>query len=218
MPITQRRLLQLFAILATWALIVLARLAQVQLLHHEAYVAKAQRQQERTLSLEPVRGSILDARGRVLAESVAAVSVYADPQAIVDSGATARALAKVPGIDLTADDIEEKLGSNGGFAWIARQLPLEAGGAIRNLHLPGIYLLDEHRRTYPKGSLAANIIGYVGVDGHGLAGMEHAFETPMRGRAGRVTLLRDARRGMYFVGGEGPNKPVDGGDVVLTID
>src|SRR5256885_1208433 len=77
---------------------------------------------------------------------------------------------------------------------------------------------DEYRRTYPKGSLAANVVGYVGVDGHGLAGIEHGFEGLVRGRAGKVTLLRDARRGMYFVGGEGPNKPVDGGDVVLTID
>src|SRR5437867_3149509 len=218
MPITQRRLLQLFAILATWALIVLARLAQVQLLHHEAYVARAQRQQERTLSLEPVRGSILDARGRVLAESVAAVSVYADPQAIVDSRATARALAQVPGLDLSADDIEDKLTSNGAFVWIARQLPREAGGAIRNLHLPGIYLLDAHRRTYPKGSLAANVVGYVGVDGQGLAGIEHSFETLVRGRAGKVTLLRDARKGMYLFAGDGANKPIDGDDVVLTID
>ncbi|HMC22746.1 MAG TPA: penicillin-binding protein 2, partial [Thermoanaerobaculia bacterium] len=218
MSISQRRLLQLFAILATWALIVLARLAQVQLLHHEAYVAKAQRQQERTLSLEPVRGSILDARGRVLAESVAAVSVYADPQAIVDSRATARALAQVPGLDLSADDIEDKLTSNGAFVWIARQLPREAGGAIRNLHLPGIYLLDAHRRTYPKGSLAANVVGYVGVDGQGLAGIEHSFETLVRGRAGKVTLLRDARKGMYLFAGDGANKPIDGDDVVLTID
>src|SRR5262249_27865456 len=141
-----------------------------------------------------------------------------DPQAIVDPDATARALARIPSIDLNREDIEEKLASSGGFAWIARQLPLEAGGAIRNLHLPGIYLLDEHRRTYPQGTLAANVVCDVGVDGHGLAGIEHGFESLMRGRAGKVTLLRDARRGMYFVGGEGPNRPVDGGDVVLTID
>jgi cell division protein FtsI/penicillin-binding protein 2 len=218
MIISQRRLLQLFAVLATWALIVLARLAQVQLFHHVAYVAKAQRQQERTLSLEPVRGSILDARLRLLAESVAAVSVYGDPQAIVDARATARALARIPGLDLSAEDIEDKLTSNGAFVWIARQLPREAGGAIRNLHLPGIYLLDEHRRTYPKGSLASNVVGYVGVDGQGLAGIEHAFDTLVRGRAGKVTLLRDARKGMYLFGGDGANKPVDGDDVVLTID
>ncbi len=218
MNASQKRLLQIFAFLAAWALVIVARLAQVQLFHHDEYVTRAQRQQERTLSLEPVRGSILDRKGRVLAESVAAVSVYADPQAIVDVTATARALARVPSMDLNEDDIEEKLTSNGGFAWIARQLPLEAAGAIRNLHLPGIYLLDEHRRTYAKGSLAANVVGYVGLDGHGLAGIEHAFESLVRGRAGKVTLLRDARRGMYFVGAEGANRPIDGGDVVLTID
>lgn len=218
MNVSHRRMLQLFAFLAAWALVVVARLAQVQVLHHQEYLSRAQRQQERTLSLEPVRGSILDSKGRVLAESVAAISVYADPQAIADVGATARALARIPALDLTEDEIQEKLTSGGAFAWIARQLPLEAGGAIRTLHLAGIYLLDEHRRTYPKGSLAANVVGYVGVDGQGLAGIEHSFDAQVRGRAGKVTLLRDARRGMYFVGAEGANRPVDGGDVVLTID
>jgi len=218
MSASQRRLLQIFAFLAAWAFVIVARLAQVQLVHHDEYVTRAQRQQERTLSLEPVRGSILDRKGGVLAESVAAVSLYADPQAIVDVTATARALSRIPAIELSEDDVEEKLTSNGAFVWIARQLPLEAGGAIRNLHLPGIYLLDEHRRTYPKGPLAANVVGYVGLDGHGLAGLEHGFESMVRGRAGKVTLLRDARRGMYFVGAEGANRPIDGGDVVLTID
>src|SRR5436190_5097854 len=215
---SDHRMLQLFAVLAAWAFIVLARLAQVQLVQHDTYVAKAQRQQERTLSLEPVRGAILDVKGRVLAESVAAVSVYADPQAITDVHAAANALARVKGIDLSAGEIEEKLSSNSAFAWIARQAPVETGEAIRNLHLPGIFLLDAHRRTYPRGTLAANVVGYVGLDGEGLAGVEHSFDAQMRGRAGRVTLLRDARRGMYLVGGEGPNRPVDGNDVVLTID
>jgi len=218
MSTSQRRILQLFAILAAWAFIIVARLAQVQIVQHDAYVARAQRQQERTLSLEPVRGSILDARGRVLAESVAAVSVYADPQAILDVAGTARALARIRGIDLSADEIEEKLTSNGAFVWIARQAPLDTGAAIRNLHLPGIFLLDAHRRTYPKASLGANVVGYVGLDGQGLAGIEHSFDALMRGRAGRVTLLRDARHGMYIVGGEGPNRPIDGNDVILSID
>ncbi|HEY6844119.1 MAG TPA: penicillin-binding protein 2, partial [Thermoanaerobaculia bacterium] len=218
MNLSQHRLLQLFAVLAAWAMIVLARLAQVQLVQHDLYVARAQRQQERTLSLEPVRGSILDARGRVLAESVAAVSVYADPQAVTDVRATARALARVPGIELDAREIAEKLEAKGAFVWIARQAPVETGAAIRNLHLPGIFLLDAHRRTYPRGELASHVVGYVGLDGQGLAGIEHSFDSQMRGREGRVTLLRDARHGMYLVGGDGPNRPIDGDDVVLTID
>jgi hypothetical protein len=86
---------------------------------------------------------------------------------------------------------------------------------------PQLYLLPHlcaYRRAYPRGSLAASVIGYVGVDGGGLAGVEHSFDAQVRGRAGRVTVLRDARRGMYLVGGEGLNRPVDGNDVVLTID
>ena len=218
MTLQHKRLLQLFAGLAAWAVIVVARLAQVQIVRHDEYVQKAQRQQERTLALEPVRGSILDARGRVLAESVAAVSVYADPQAIADAHATARSLATIPGIGLTAKQIEQKLTSDGAFVWVARQLPAEVGDAVRNLRLPGLYFLDDHRRTYPRGTLAANVVGYVGLDGEGLAGIEHAFDARVRGRAGRVTLLRDAKRGMYLVGGEGANRPIDGDSVALTID
>src|SRR6185436_19799584 len=101
MVVHQRRLLQLFALLAAWGLIVVARLVHVQLIRHEHYVARAQRQQERTLALNPVRGSILDSKERVLAESVPAESIYADPQAIIDRHDVARKLARVKGIGLT---------------------------------------------------------------------------------------------------------------------
>src|SRR5579859_7972705 len=165
MTLQHKRLLQLFAFLAAWGVIVIFRLIQVQIVRHDEYVQKAQRQQERTLPLAPVRGSIVDARDRVLAESVAAVSIYADPQSIADPRATARALASVPGLGLTAKQIEQKLTSDGAFVWLARQLPSDTGDAIRNLKLPGLYFLDEHRRTYPRGTLAANVVGYVGLDG-----------------------------------------------------
>ena len=119
MSVSHRRLLYVFAGLAAWAVVVVGRLIQVQLVRHDHYVAKAQRQQERTLALNPVRGSILDTRLRVLAESIAAESIYADPQAIANRRAVARALAKVPGLGLTARDIEAKLKGDGSFAWIA---------------------------------------------------------------------------------------------------
>lgn len=218
MPISQKRLLQLFAFLAAWAVVVAGRLAQIQLVRHGEYVIKAARQQERTLALQPVRGSIIDSRGRILAESVAAESIYADPQAIGDRLQTAKALASVKALQMDARDLATKLSSNAGFVWIARQLPLETSAAVKALKLPGIYFLEEHRRSYPRASLAANVVGYVGLDGEGLGGIEHSFDSQVKGRAGRVTLLRDARRGMYLVGGEGPNRPIDGNDVVLTID
>ena len=218
MPVSQKRLLQLFAFLAAWAVVVAGRLVQIQLVRHGEYVVKAARQQERTLALQPVRGSIIDSRGRILAESVAAESIYADPQAIGDRIQTAKALASVKALQMDARDLATKLDSNAGFVWIARQLPLETSAAVKALKLPGIYFLEEHRRSYPRASLAANVVGYVGLDGEGLGGIEHSFDSQVKGRAGRVTLLRDARRGMYLVGGEGPNRPIDGNDVVLTID
>jgi len=218
MALSHRRLLQLFAVLAAWALIVVARLVQVQLVRHDHYVTRAQKQHERTLDLNPVRGSILDAKGRVLAESVAAESIYADPQAIRDPRAVAKALARVKGVGLTAREIETKLRVDRSFAWIARQLPLEVAAEVRKLGLPGIYFLEAHRRAYPRATLAANVIGYVGVDGEGLAGVEHSFDEEVRGKAGKVTLLKDARRGIYLLGGEGANAARNGHHVVLTID
>src|SRR5258706_2653559 len=148
MNVNHRRLLQLFAFLAAWAVVVVARLVQVQLVRHNYYVNKAQRQQERTLALSPVRGAIRDRRGRVLAESVSAESIYADPQSIGDRKATAKALSLVLHEDRRA--LEQKLTSDGGFVWIERQLPLGVTTEAKKLKLPGVYFLEEHRRSYPQ--------------------------------------------------------------------
>ncbi|HEX8255177.1 MAG TPA: penicillin-binding transpeptidase domain-containing protein [Thermoanaerobaculia bacterium] len=218
MALSHKRLLQMFALLAAWGVIVVIRLGQVQLVRHDHYVARAQKQQESTLALNPVRGSILDAKGRVLAESIAAESIYADPQAITDRRATAKKLAAIKGIGMSARELEAKLRGKSSFAWIARQLPLEVTAEVRKLALPGIYFIEAHRRAYPRTTLAANVVGYVGLDGDGLGGVEHSFDEHVRGTPGKVTLLRDARRGAYLVGGDGANRPRDGHHVVLTID
>lgn len=218
MNTSNRRLIQIFAFLAAWAVVVVARLVQIQIVRHDEYTTRALRQQERTLALNPVRGSIVDARGRVLAESISAESISADPQMIADHPAVARALASVRALGVTAKEIEEKLDTGSGFVWLARQLPLEVAGQVKKLKLNGVYFLEEHRRSYPRGTLAANVVGYVGVDGEGLSGIEHSFDSYVRGRAGRVTILRDARRGAYVMGGDGSNRPADGKQVVLTID
>ena len=216
MTVPHKRLIQLFAVLCAWALVIVARLVQVQIIRHGDYTNRALRQQERTLDLSPTRGAILDSRGRVLAESIAADSIYADPQAIPNRRIVAAKLAPI--LRMPPREIEARLNSDAGFVWIARQVPIETAAAVRRLGINGIDFLADHRRAYPRGSLAASVIGYVGVDGQGLAGVEHSFDSYVKGKAGRVTVLRDARRGMYIVGGEGLNRAIDGNDVVLTID
>ncbi|HXI13193.1 MAG TPA: penicillin-binding transpeptidase domain-containing protein [Thermoanaerobaculia bacterium] len=218
MPLSRARLFQLVGFLSVWGLIVVLRLGQIQLANHDEYVARAVRQQERTLSLTPVRGSIYDTKGRILAESVAAESIYADPQAVTDPVLAARRLAAISGLELTQAELRKKLTGRSEFAWIARQVEADVARDVRKLSIPGIYTLEEHRRAYPRGALAANVLGYVGLDGEGLAGIEHSFDRFVRGKPGKVTLLRDARRAMYVVGAEGANAPVDGLSVYLTID
>ena len=215
---SRRRLALLVTVLIFWTAVVVARLAQVQLLRHDHYLARAAKQQERTVTLAPVRGSIVDAEGRILAESVVAESFYADPQLVVHPRNAARALASIPELKLNREDLVRKLRAPNEFVWIARQVDPPVARRIRELRLPGIYSLEEHKRSYPKGTLAANLIGYVGIDGEGLAGIEHTWDSYVRGKPGRATLLRDARRGMYLLGGEGANAAVDGRHVVLTID
>jgi len=218
MLLSQKRLIQLFAFLAAWAIVVVGRLYQVQIVRHAHYVNRATRQQEQTLTLTPVRGSILDAHGRILAESVAAATVYADPQAIPDRQAAAKALASIPALRMTSNEIEQKLATGSSFVYLARQLPVAAAEQLRSLRLQGVYFLDDHRRSYPRATLAANVVGYTGLDGEGLAGIEHSLDNYVRGHAGKVTILRDARRGVYLVGAQGVNRAVDGDSVVLTID
>ena len=218
MTISQRRTLFLSAFLSAWAIVIVARLIQVQLLRHDEYVVRANKQQERTLSLTPVRGSIRDAHGRILAESIRAESIYADPQAVRDWKETLRALSSVPGLEIDQADLTRRLKGRGEFAWVARQVADPVAARVRALNLPGIYFLEEHQRSYPKGSLAANVLGYVSVDGAGLAGIEYSFDSLVRGKPGKVTLLRDARQRMYMVGGDGKNASVDGQHVILTID
>ncbi len=203
-------------VLSLWATVVVGRLVQVQLVRHDDYNARAADQQQRTISLTPVRGSIRDARGRILAESIPADSVYADPQAVQNPQLVAQRLSAVLGMRIP--DIEKKLKARNEFAWIARQVSPEVGAQVRKLKLPGIYTLEEHRRSYPRGALAANVLGYVNLDGVGIAGIEHSFDHHVQGQAGKVTLLRDARRGMYLMGGGGKNAARDGSHVVLTID
>ncbi|HUO83515.1 MAG TPA: penicillin-binding protein 2 [Thermoanaerobaculia bacterium] len=218
MTLQRRRILLLAAGATAWSLLILARLAQIQILRHDEYVLRAVRQQERTVTLTPMRGSILDRRGRLLAESVTARSIYADPQTVQDPAAVALALSRVDGLPVDRQALERRLARKGEFAWIARQVEDDVWSAVEMLDLPGIHALDEHRRTYPNGTLGSGLLGWVGIDGEGLAGVEHSLNRFVRGTPGVVTLLRDARKGMYLVGADGASTAVDGHDIYLTLD
>jgi cell division protein FtsI (penicillin-binding protein 3) len=214
--IPPRRLAGLVLVLGIWAACILARLVDVQLIRGSEYRARADRQQEHVLSLPARRGSILDLRGRELAASVEASSVFAVPDRVTNIPVEARVLSRILG--LRDADLRERLAGDRSFVWIARQIDDAAAAAIAEAKLPGIALLAEPKRRYPNGTLAANVLGFVGIDGRGLAGAEYGFDGSVAGRPGQMRVARDARQGQYALAPVAGREPRPGSSAQLTLD
>jgi len=214
----RRRRSRLFLLVLTlWAAVVVARLAQLQIAQGSRYRAKAQKQQERRLDIAAQRGSILDREGRELAVSVESTSVYAVPDEIEDAHAAARSLSAA--LDLKPAEALERLQSDKGFVWIRRQIDPGDAAKVRALKLRGIHLVPEPKRFYPKGHLASAVLGFVGTDNTGLAGLEHVYDKMIRGKPGELVALTDARRSLYGEAETARSRPAEAGaSLVLSLD
>jgi len=188
----RRRLIFLVAGLVVWGAVCAGRLTQVMIVRGADFRARATRQQERKLVFQPMRGEILDAEGRELAISVEAASIFAVPPEVENPTTTARKLAAVLGTRPLA--ILDHLQEDKEFVYLARRLDHATAEKVRELGLPGIHLLPDSRRVYPKGILASQALGWVGTDNDGRAGLEYQYDKEISGRPGILTVLRDARR------------------------
>jgi cell division protein FtsI (penicillin-binding protein 3) len=213
----RRRVLATAVAFALWATGIEARLVYLQVVHHADLVARAERQQLRTIPAPAKRGDILDRKGRVLATSVDADSVYAVPTEIADAAAAVQKLCDAF-TDCTwkeRQQLAEKLANQKQFAYVRRQVSPEQARRVAALNLDGIGFIKESRRFYPNKQLAAGLIGYVGVDNAGLSGLESTYDPQIRGKAGTILVHTDARR-HAFARLEHP--PTSGSTVELTID
>ena len=214
----RRRLAVVLALFGAWGLAIEARLVYLQVYQHDAYVARAERQQKRTVDVAPKRGEILDRNDRVLAFSVDAESIYAVPSEIREPEQIISALCGV--IDRCDAEfrrtLRERLGGRRrAFVWVKRQVSPAEARRVAALDLDGIGFIKENRRFYPNTSLAAHVVGYVGLDNQGLGGVEAAFNGLINGRPGTALIQTDARR-RVFSRTERP--PTTGATVQLTID
>jgi len=209
----QSRLLKFGVILFAWALIIVLRLTLLQVVQYGVWVQRAQRQQQRTVEVSPQRGIIYDRNGQELAMTVQVDSVFAVPSEIPDQKTTATLLATLIGED--PDSVLERMQSQRNVAWVARKVDGEIAARIKSLNLRGIYFQKELKRFYPKRALAAQVLGYVGMEDTGLAGIEHLYQEQLNGVKGRVVITMDARRKWF---GHMEHPPEPGENVVLTID
>jgi cell division protein FtsI (penicillin-binding protein 3) len=200
--------------LALWG-----RAFQVQVLMGPRLHQMASRQHEVAESVRGERGRILDRNGRELAVSVRAPSIYARPLEIEDPVAVARALAEALGERMP--HVLTKLTGRTNFVWIDRQISDRTAAKVAELKLPGVYLVDEYRRLYPGGHLAGQLLGFVGVDGEGLEGLEKSFDAHLAGKTVRQAVSRDASGKRLDLDAESPEDVaarLRGADLRLTID
>src|SRR5215470_3340750 len=195
---------------------ILIRLSYLQVLKHEEFARLAESQHAKTVALRPKRGPILDRSGQVLAESSSADSLFALPHRIDDRGRVARALE--PLIGEPAADIERRIDATKRFVWVKRKLPPAVAQAVRDLDEPGLGFLQESLRLYPSRELAAQVVGFEGLDGKGLGGVEQVWDTHLAGAEGRALVERDAL-GRDVTGAPAVLKAsVAGQGIALTID
>lgn len=161
------------------------------------------------------RGLIFDRNGQVLARSVEARSVYANPAAVENVEATARTLGEI--LDIKPEKLVRELEGKKRFVWIKRKVDDVAATAVRKADLPGIGLSREYDRFYPFKHMAGQLLGFVGMDDKGLEGIERSLDDTLGTMPVRQIVQRDAMGRKFYLHEAGRGEPV-GEDVTLTLD
>jgi cell division protein FtsI (penicillin-binding protein 3) len=215
------RVLNILCFFAFWSLLICGRLVWLQVFRHQEFVERAAMQQEHGFEVAPRRGILYDRNLHELAMTVLVDSIYAVPKEIgVDRPHTAAALAKIVHTDptdgfTTEQQILARLNASRNFAWIARKMDAATIEKVKALNLKGVYIQKEFKRFYPDNQIAAQVLGYVGIDDNGLGGLEQNFDEDLHGTPGHMLTALDARR---HVLGSAEREPLPGENLVLTID
>ena len=220
MPLLRLRYWLICLFLLVWVGLIFARLFTLQIVRHREFEERAERQQQHTFEVAPRRGVLYDRNLHELATTVLSDSIYAVPSELKNKQAAVHALAAIVHTDpddsyTTEEQMMARVNASRGFAWIARRLPAEESARVRALNLKGVYVQKEFQRFYPDNQMAAQVLGYVGVDDNGLGGLEQRFNGGLHGQPGRMYAAMDARRRVL---GSTVKAPDPGENLALTLD
>ncbi len=217
------RVITLFWLFAGIAIVLGARLVDIQWVQHHKYLDRADAQHLGEAELPAIRGEIHDRNNVVLATSIARWSVAVNPDVVNKLNAreaTVKALSET--LEMKQASVEELVSRPGTFAWVSRKVKDEYARKIREAAIEGVFLVKEPtpgKRYYPKGNLASHLMGTTGVDDQGLDGLEGAYEDALAGTPGLLRAFMD-RDGWATL--ESPTaliRPAQvGNNVILTID
>jgi cell division protein FtsI/penicillin-binding protein 2 len=213
-----QRLTIAFVCLIGFFLILAGRLAQLQLVEADQWRALATRFQEGTVTIPSPRGRIYDRNGVLLAEDVRAISVAVDNYHVTRPELLEQLLTSH--LQIPREVVREKLYRPSYFTWIARAIPPDKAESLeqaaRSAGARGLILIEDRKRQYPHGDLASNVLGFAGIDGKGLEGIELLFDEELQGRDSVWSFVRMAN------GTQIERRQIQAGqpgrDLTLTID
>lgn len=215
LPAVRRRVAAMLFIFLLAVAALVGRLAWLQIFRSEELYAAAWEQWNRSIPARSPRGAIYDRQGRMLAGSATVDTVVAVPAQIEDAGKTAKLLS--PLLEISEDELVDKLTMERSSIYLKRKVAPGVSLAVRELELPGIVFTTEGQRFYPNGTLASQLLGFVGMD-EGLAGLEAYYEEYLKGKEGYLLFPSDnlnrpiPHEIKRFV------PPREGMDLHLTID
>lgn len=203
-----------------------AKLGYEQMFHASQLENGALNARLREIDIKPNRGAVYDHNGNAIAISIATESVYINPKTVrsadervnnrQDKEEVIRTLASV--LELDEEAVAEKVDQNVSFAYIKRHITDEQAEVLHKLGYKGVYFLEESRRSYPKGTLASQIVGFAGIDNQGLNGIELQYDNTLLGNPGKFLMEYDGAGNEIPQATESyiPSEP--GCDVYLTLD
>jgi cell division protein FtsI (penicillin-binding protein 3) len=195
---------------------VLIKLVFVQGVDGATYANAAQQDRLRSYPIAALRGEIVDSSGRTLAYTVDANRVVADPTVVKNPQRTAQELTAL--LDVPASDLADKLSQHNRYVVLARHVTPETTDAIQKLELAGISFEDDPQRLYPAGAVGGQVVGFIGADGDGLAGVERRFQDQLAGTNGQRRVEVGSGGNPIPAGIDESTPAVDGSSVTLTLD
>jgi len=203
-----------------WLVGLTIRLLQLQVFEHPRLKTEVLEQNQNRNTIHPKRGTIYDCTGNILARSLPIQSVFFSPFKGEPSHLQLEKIKKLKKIlNLSENELQniyKRIERNASFIWIKRKVDPEKEEKVKRLSLSGVYFLEENKRFYPHGKLAAHLLGRVNIDDIGASGIEYKYNSVLEGKKGEHLILRDAKKREYRF--EILKEPEAGKDLILTID
>lgn len=199
-------------------LVLIFRLGYIQFALSDTLTERAKNSWNREIPFEPKRGEIVDRNGVALATNMSAPTVYVVPRQVKNPADTAEKLANI--LNANVQDVYQQITKKSSMERLksGRKITNEKAKEVENLNLPGVYIAEDSKRYYPFGDYLSHVLGFTGIDNQGLTGLELSYDKELSGAKGSVQFYSTAKGERMKNMPDDFQEPVNGYNLVLTID